>query len=282
MKLFDMHVHVGQFDLLRDDIQALLKKKPFEADADMPTLFSNPTHLEKYLRSNGVERAVILAECGPGTNYTIDSAMVSKFAGKNPFFIPFGSINPHYHNIEEEFWKSLELGIRGFKLYPADHSFAPSQKEMVEIYKYCEERHLPIMFHTGLTAQRDANEQFINPKDFSFIAKTFPKLNLILAHAGKPHWYDEAIEIIATYPNVYVDTGLVSPEDLKYLCCHASNITNKILFGSDWPVAGSYSQLIQGYLQSGISKEILQKVMFNNANNLFTKILELQKESQYV
>ena len=234
------------------------------------------------MRANGVQRAVILAECGPGTNYTIDSELVAKFAGNNPFFIPFGNINPHHHNTEEEFWRSVELGIRGFKLYPADHNFNPAQKEMLQVYKHCEERHLPIMFHTGLTAQRDATEQFINPNDFAFIAESFPKLNLILAHAGKPHWYDDAINIVSTYPNVYVDTGLVGPDDLKYLCEHESNISNKILFGSDWPVVGSYSNLISNYLKSGISESTLQNVMYNNADRLFSRVIELQKESEYV
>ncbi|MDP3705156.1 MAG: amidohydrolase family protein [Legionellaceae bacterium] len=282
MKIVDMHVHVGQFDLLRDDIQELLKKKPFESDADMPTLFSRPTNLEEYLRANGVERAIILAESGPGTNYSIDSELVAKFAGNNPFFIPFGNINPHHHDAEKEFWHSVELGIRGFKFYPADHSFDPSRADMLRVYEQCEKRHLPIIFHTGLTAQRDANELYIHPRDFAFIAERYPNLTLILAHAGKPHWYAEAIDMLVTYPNVYADTALVSPDDLKYLCEDNHNISNKILFGSDWPVAGSYSNLIHDYLQADIPQSILQNIMHHNAVHLLNTVLAPQQELEHV
>lgn len=282
MKIFDMHVHIGQFDLLRDDIQELLKKRPFEPDVDMPTLFSNPEHLEPYLRANGVLHAIILAECGPGTNFTIDSDMVAKFAGSNPFFIPFGNINPQHHDVEKEFWHSLKIGIRGFKFYPADHNFAPNISEMMFVYEQCEKRHIPIIFHTGLTAQRDANELYINPDDFAFIAKRHPQLNIILAHAGKPHWYAEAINMLTTYPNVYADTALVSPQDLEDLYNQSRDVSSKILFGSDWPVAGSYSDLINSYFKIKIPKAALQAIMFDNANRLLSHVLHLQRECEYV
>jgi hypothetical protein len=219
-----------------------------------------------------VVRGVILAECGPGTNYTIDSELVTNFASKNPFFIPFGSINPNYHNVMHEFLHSLSCGVHGFKFYPADHSFDPSIKEMMQVYKECEKYQLPIIFHTGLTSQRDASERFINPNCFKFIAEKYPDLKIILAHAGKPYWYNEAIKIVQEYPNVFIDTALIGCSDLEKICTNYSDIIDKILFGSDWPVVGSYTDLINSYLQIKISQSMLENIMFNNANKLLRHI----------
>ena len=117
MKIIDFHVHAGNFKLLRDDIQELLTRRPFEPDVNIAEVFSEPEQMEAYLKNKGVFQGVILAECGPGTNYTIDSQMIAEFSEKREIFIPFGSINPNYHNTQSEFWKSLKLGIKGFKFY---------------------------------------------------------------------------------------------------------------------------------------------------------------------
>ena len=282
MDIFDLHLHVGNFALLRDDIQDLLKKKPFEQGESMPALFTNPTELEPYLRRNGVVRGVVIAECGPGTNFTIDSELVTKFASKHPFFIPFGNINPHHHVVEDELLRSLEMGVRGFKFYPADHNFDPALDEMLFVYEQCEKHHLPIMFHTGLTAQRDAKEKYIEPNVFRFIAERYPTLNIILAHAGKPHWYADAHQMMIEYPNVFVDTALVSRQDLEHLCNDYSDISDKILFGSDWPVCGSYSRLINDYLSANIAKPMLEKIMYGNANKLLGHVVAGSKEHEHV
>jgi len=98
MKIIDFHVHAGNLQLLRDDIQELLTHRPFEPDVNIAEVFSQPEQMEAYLKNKGVFQGVVLAECRPGTNYTIDSQMIAEFSKKSDVFIPFGSINPNYHN----------------------------------------------------------------------------------------------------------------------------------------------------------------------------------------
>lgn len=279
MNIIDFHVHAGDFHLLRTDIQELLTHRPMEPDVNILEVFSQTDALENYLAKNGVCKAVLLAECGPGTNYTIDSELIAKFAKNKDIFIPFGNINPNYHDVKEEFWKSIKLGVKGFKFYPADHAFNALIDDMQYVYKMCELLGLPILFHTGLTAQKDTEQKFINPLEFQPLAEQYPELVLILAHGGKPYWYAEASFMTRTFPNVYIDTALLDPLALSHNFPELQKLQHKFVFGSDWPVVGSYSALIEKYKQAGISQEIISTIFYKNAAKILNNALEKQKHT---
>jgi predicted TIM-barrel fold metal-dependent hydrolase len=271
VKIFDFHVHAGKFDLLREDIRGLLKKFPFEKDVDVTEIFSSPLILKSYLQRNGVSKAVILAECGPGTNYSIDSQMISDFGKNDPFYIPFGSINPNHHKDPVAEWQhGMDIGIQGYKFYPADHDFDPFSTSMMSVYDRCEEAGQPIMFHTGLTAQKDAMQRFINPSDYRDLVESHPNLKVIFAHGGKPNWYNEALTMALEYENVYLDTALVPPEYIVRWVNFDSEIKHKVLFASDLPVSGSYSAVIDRLLNSGIDNKTLKLITFDNAENVLS------------
>jgi uncharacterized protein len=277
MNIIDFHVHAGDFHLLRDDIQELLTHRPMEDNLNVVEVFSQANILENYLKQNGICRAVLLAECGPGTNYTIDSEVISNFAKDKDFFIPFGNINPNYHDVKKEFWKSIELGVKGFKFYPADHSFNALIDEMNYVYKMCELLGLPIMFHTGLTAQKDTEQKFINPLEFQPIAEKYPELVIILAHGGKPYWYAEASFLTQTFPNVYIDTALLDPLAITHNFSELEKLKNKIIFGSDWPVVGSYSTLLAKYRQAKIPEKIMASIFYLNAQAILHSAFQKQQ-----
>lgn len=269
--MIDFHVHAGDFFRLRDDIQGLLTRRPLEEGEDITRLFTEPAELERYLRRHGVQRAVMLAECGPGTNFSIDSEMIAGKARGSDFFIPFGNINPNFHDARKELEKSLALGVRGFKFYPADHSFDPYTRNMWDVYGECERNGLPIIFHTGHTSQRDAEQKNIQPSDFERIARGFPRLTIILAHAGKPLWYQEARELILRHENLYADTALVPLTELTTVLGDLRDIRHKVVFGSDWPVVGSYSQLMSQLEQAHLPPDIASDILHGNANGILSR-----------
>ncbi len=279
MKIIDFHVHGGDFKLLRDDIQELLTRKPMESGVKVREVFSEPEQMENYLQDKGVYRAVLLAECGPGTNYTIDSELIVNLAQSKDIFIPFGNINPNYHDTKKEFWKSVKLGVKGFKFYPADHGFDPLTEDMQYVYKMCETLGFPVMFHTGLTAQRDTEQKFIKPFDFRPLAEKYPELIMILAHGGKPYWYEEASTLALTFPNVYIDTALIDPLSLQEAFPNLEKLAPKIVFGSDWPVVGSYSALLENYTKANIASEIITAIFYGNAERILKEALDKQSKT---
>jgi uncharacterized protein len=270
--MIDFHVHAGNFAGLREDIQGLLTRRPFEPGVDVSRVFSSGAALEAYLRSHGVERAVVFAECGPGTNFTIDSEMIVAIVGGSPFFVPFGSINPNYHDVLAELEHSLKLGVRGFKFYPADHGFDPYLEPMLHVYRRCEQLGLPVVFHTGSTAQRDAAPRFVKPVEFEQIVRDFPGLTIVLAHAGKPDWHQSAKDMALRYGNVYLDTALVEPANLIKEYGDLRDLGSKLLFGSDWPVVGSYTALMDKLRAVGIAADVAEQVFRGNARRILDAV----------
>jgi predicted TIM-barrel fold metal-dependent hydrolase len=276
MNLTDFHVYAGDFWQLADDMRALLVRRPMEPGVDVAATFSEPKKLAAYLAQNGVRRAVVLAECGPGSNFSIDGRMIARFCRGNPIFVPFGNINPHFHDTVAEWEHSVALGIHGFKFYPAGHSFDPLADEMQQVYRRCERFAMPVMFHTGLTAQRDASEAFIRPRDFIPILDRYPDLAVILAHAGKPVWHEEALEVIKRFPNCYLDTALVDPATVAALLDAAPQVAERVLFGSDWPVCGPYSSVVEGLLAQALDQQTREGLMGGNADRLLDHLLAEQ------
>jgi len=147
------------------------------------------------------------------------------------------------------------------------------------VYKMCEALGLPVMFHTGLTAQKNTEQKFINPLDFQPLAEKYPELILILAHGGKPYWYQEASTLALTFPNVYIDTALIDPLSLKEVFPLLEELSHKIIFGSDWPVVGSYSALIKKYKEANLSEEIASRIFYKNAQKILETALAKQEYS---
>ena len=254
-EIIDFHLHAGNYAELREDIQELIKKIPQQEGVDVTEVFSNNKLMESYLQDSGVVRSVMLAECGPGTNFSITSELIANRCRDSQITVPFGSVNPNFHTDPvAEFEHSLAVGVKGFKFYPADHDFDALSPEMMEIYRRCEEKGMVIMFHTGFTAQQDTEQKFCDPADFVELLESFPKLKVVFCHAGKPHWYESTVELLKKYPNAYADTALVPVEVIKDLVDRHPDIVSKIIFGSDWPVCGDYAKLLQRYNNAGFSQ----------------------------
>lgn len=69
------------------------------------------------------------------------------------------------------------------------------------------------------------------------LAKSMPQLKLVLAHPGEGDNFMQRIDLVAQYPNLYLDisgTGIDRYGMLRCAIDAAGN--NKILFGSDYPV----------------------------------------------
>lgn len=212
-KVIDFHVHVGDLMMLRNDIQNLLFTHKKRQDFDVELLFNNPKKLAEYLKNEGLYKGVILAEEGPGTQYHITTQFIADFYNRadSDLLIPFGCINPNNGKGENPviaYERAVKIGIKGFKLYPADHNFNPITDDFYEVYSMMENDELPLMFHTGSSAAKDSNDEYIDPLVFEPIIRSFPKLNILLAHSGRPNHYKEAEYLTRKYSNCYLETAL--------------------------------------------------------------------------
>ena len=278
MQVIDFHVHVGDFNLLREDIQELLMKNAEKRDFDEKKIFNDPNNLAEYLRASNVKTAVLLGEDGPGTNYHITSDFVCSFKKRarkeyQDMFICFGSINTNKEtDLISKYNDDIKMGVLGYKLYPGDHNFDPKSNELMEVYKLMEQNRHVLMFHTGGSAQRDTNNKYNNPEIYEEIAERFRNLTLVLCHGGIPDKTEVVTKMMLKHENVFIDTGFIKAETLLKYFPNIESVSHKILFASDLPGGvRSLNEYIQEYKDLNISIEAKENILFKNAH----KILDL-------
>jgi hypothetical protein len=171
--------------------------------------------------------------------------------------IPFACIDPGRDIALEEARRCvLELGVRGFKLYPPT-GFYPNDPKILlfyeEVLKLQQEtkRTIPVLFHQGFSFSGSKFAQPIYLEEIAFRFK--PDLKIIIAHAGIP-WVDVAVSIAALHHNVYLDIALYGdlygfwPEMHMQFFGRAkrAGILKRTLFGSDWPLASAWMTAAPG------------------------------------
>jgi hypothetical protein len=259
---------------MRDDIRDLVQSTAAARDFDLPAMFSDPGELIPYFKNAGAARVVLIADEGPGVNFTPTTDFVCDFrdaAGDDrDYFLVFGNINPNRtDSILGKYESDKRRGVRGYKLYPADHDFPPVTPELMEFYHRLEDDGMILMFHTGTTGQSDGIDAYGDPALFKPILDECPLLPLIMAHAGKPTWCAEAADFARGYENCYVDTAFIRPEKLLTYIPRLIELQDKVLFGSDWPVGvSSLSGHVAAMRELGLPEEVMDKVFYHNAARL--------------
>lgn len=134
-----------------------------------------------------------------------------------------------------------EWGFRGLKLYPPlgyrvdDDRFDP-------YYAICDAYGLPVVIHTGPSLP-ELDASLAHSHHVSPVARRWPRVNFILAHAGF-RLDTDSVNLATTYRNVYLDiagfrsryTRLEGETVAEFGRIFRDNLHDKILFGTDWPL----------------------------------------------
>ncbi|WP_186429331.1 amidohydrolase family protein [Clostridium sp. BSD9I1] len=100
------------------------------------------------------------------------------------------------HPKQEDVMQELETyinkrGFIGVKAHPFMHQYKIN--ELDKVADFCVERGKPMLIH--LSGEKDS---------YKYLSEKFPKLNVIYAHVGVPHW-KEMMTYANVTPNVFVD-----------------------------------------------------------------------------
>jgi predicted TIM-barrel fold metal-dependent hydrolase len=268
MKTIDAHIHIGKKEhfhewvLKYEENSNPLIQESYE-------VLSDPDRFCSFLKNEGVERAVILAENSPLTTGVVPNDYVLSFCRGKEMLIPFCSINPNTDPTPPQTLEMLvERGFRGLKLYPPYHLHYSNETRLYPLYAKAEELEVPVMFHTGSSVFRGARLKYGDPIFLDDVAVDFPDLTLIMAHSGRGLWYDTAFLLARLHKNVHMEISGLPPKNLlKYFPALEKN-ADKILFGSDFPTVGSIRRNIEGILKLPISDGSKEKILFSNADRI--------------
>lgn len=263
--------------MVRRDALAMIDDASHRDAADV---LASPESVLRFLDDNGIERACCINYVAPEVmGFTREvNDWVAKFTREHRRrLLPVGSVHPrHERDTGAEISRVLDLGIRMIKIHPphqeiAVNAYRHDVPQLAEIYRQCEVRAVPVMVHTGTSVFPRARNVFADPMPVDDVAVDFPKLTIILAHAGRPLYGDAAFFLARRHPNVHVDISGIPPKSLPRYFPRLPEIAGKVLWGTDWPAPGVISprRNVEEFRALGYGEEVERKVLWENAGRIF-------------
>jgi len=243
-------------------------------------ILSSADNVVRFLDQNGVERVCCINYVAPDVmGFTRDvNAWIADFTrAHRDRLLPVGSVHPKYEaDAGGETRRILDLGLRMLKIHPPHQEFSANAyrrdlPQLAEVYRECELRGVPVMVHTGTSVFPRARNVFADPMPVDDVAVDFPRLPIILAHAGRPLYGETAFFLARRHPNVYLDISGIPPKSLPRYVPRLADISDKVLWGTDWPAPGvtSLRKNIDEFRALGYGEEVEKKVLWENASRLF-------------
>jgi predicted TIM-barrel fold metal-dependent hydrolase len=267
MQLIDFHTHPYRpTDLAPATWEFIRSISP--AVAEHGDRLDDPHYVADLLRADGVQHAVVLAEHCPATSGNVRTETVLELCRAEPdFFLPFASVDINTDRDPADLLRRyIDLGIRGLKLYPSYQFYYPNDVRLYAIYEACSAASIPVLLHIGSSVIPGTRIKYCDPIHLDDVAVDFPGLTIVMAHGGRGPWYDLCAFLAAHKPNVYIDlAGLVPSKLLEYFP-QLERITDKVVFGSDWPAMPKSikfnAEVIAGL---GLSESAQRRILHDNA-----------------
>lgn len=192
--------------------------------------------------------AMLVADYGDrlGTpHFTIDQEnwILAQAQARHPErIVAFYGIDPRRPGAPEKFERAIqEWGMGGIKLH-ATAGYFPHDRACYPIYEICIKHDVPVLHHSGERFHPLLYSRFTHPLEFDQVAVDFPRLKMILGHAGGQWWADCAT-IARVHDNVVVDLSewqtklRDKPQQTLAALDHMRNFlgTERILWGTDFP-----------------------------------------------
>jgi predicted TIM-barrel fold metal-dependent hydrolase len=250
--IFDIHTHTPQY---RNTVPAERRQinTAWRPDTPRPANFSWSEYRES---QSTVDKSIVFGvawepgervggSVGPRDHGDVAESVndsTATFVRSYPDeLIGFMSVHPYDMGALDEMERSrVDLGLKGVKLGANYQAYDPLDRRALAVYQYAERHGLPIMFHTGTSAVKSAPIPAAHPMTIDEIASRYPDLKIIMAHMGHP-WTVDAVVVVRKHANVYTDiSGLFYRPYTHYEALIKAtewNVLDKILFGSDYPIA---------------------------------------------
>jgi len=245
--IVDLHVHIQPWAELREDVREVLAGKRVDR-AQIERFQADPDALAAHLDRAGVARAGLVNYPSPAvmgfTSRTND--FVSAYRDRRPDrFLAWGGMHPGFEKDPAGEMERLldELRLDGVKVHPPHQEFAANAylgplPGLRILYEQCEARGVPVMIHTGTSIFPGARSRLGDPMDCDDVAVDFPRLKLVLAHAGRPLWYEEAFFVARRHENVWLDLSGIPPRRIPEKLPRLEMLAEKVVWGTDWPSPG--------------------------------------------
>jgi hypothetical protein len=278
-RVVDAHVHIQPWREMKPAaIEVMLRGRRTREDAH--AIMDDPRRLLALMDRDGIARVAMVNYVAPeviGFTEAVNE-FVAGYARTSPErLVAIGSVHPRRTTDPAgDVSRLRDLGIRALKIHPPHQEFAPNAyreglEALAAIYRRAEEISMPVYVHTGTSVFPGARSRLGDPMLADDVAVDFPRLPIVLCHAGRPLWYDEAFFLARRHRNVFLDLSSIPPAGLLEGLPRLAEISEKVLFGTDWPAPGvpGIAENAESFLALSLSNETAERVLVANADRLF-------------
>jgi predicted TIM-barrel fold metal-dependent hydrolase len=278
--VFDAHVHVQPWEMLRPAV--LEKMKSGRGDLErVRACMESPREFLKFMDEQGIEKAVLVNYVSELMGFTDRvNDWIVKYCSEAPDrLVPVGSLDPiTVRDPDGETERLLsQVGIRAIKIHPSHQLVAPngytdgSCPALSMVYEVAAKLGRPVLFHTGTSVFPGARNKYSSPMNVEDVAIDFPKLKIVLCHAGRPLWMDEAVFLARRFPHVFLDVSSIPPASLLDYLPRLEELAGKVLWGTDWPAPGvpAPAENVASFLALGITDAAKERILRTNAEKVF-------------
>lgn len=278
MRVFDTHIHIQPFHMMKPDVQATFWQKKDRAMFE--AFVADPARLLRQMDEDGIERVGLINYVSPDVmGFTNEvNAWIVQYASADPSrLIAFGSVHPAFTGDPAgDTDRVIDMGVRALKIHPPHQRFRANAyldglPGLAEVYRRAEAAGVPVTVHTGTSVFPGARSRLGDPMDVDDVAVDFPKLKILLAHGGRPIWMDAAFFVVRRHPNVFLELSGIPPSKLLEYFPRLEEIAHKTVWGTDWPSPGikSMRQNVEQFLALPLSDEARRRILYDNALEVF-------------
>lgn len=276
MRVFDCHVHVQPWDELNPEARAAMTRGRTDSERVQAALAS-PSGLLRLMDEEDVERAALINYSAPdvmGFTEKVNAWVGAFVRGHEDRLVAVGSVHPRFS--EEPGGETRRLfeqgGIRMLKIHPPHQLVRPNayregNEALARIYEAAQELGRPVMIHTGTSIFPGARNRYADPMDADDVAVDFPRLPLLLAHAGRPLYMATAVFLARRHANVHLDLSGIPPRKLLDYLPRLEELAHKCVWGTDYPSPGvlSMRKNVEEFLALPLSEAAKKRILWDNA-----------------
>ncbi len=239
--------------------------------------------LLRLMKENGVARGILLSP--PKTPETLlpNEEVIGLCRKSGGVLSPVLTVTPTARGIAAavSMARRNRMAVRGFKVLLGYFRVFADDRRFNGLYDYAEEEGLPVMFHTGDTAESGGSLVHSQPLTLDALANARPRLMVVACHFGNP-WIEDVGELIYKHQNVYADIsglavggGRYSERYAQWLtrklsdAIHFAGGADKVLFGTDYPVT-SYRAALGIVAKLEVNDEDREGILWRNAEKVFS------------
>lgn len=278
-RVFDAHIHVQPWHMLRPEVAARMWNGRQDRDAIL-RVAQDPEALLRFLDTEGIDRAALVNYVSPdvmGFTEEANDWAACYVRGHERRLLAFGSVHPRYtKDPAGDVARLRDAGICALKVHPPHqlvqaNDYVRGLDAQARIYERAQELGMPIMVHTGTSVFPGARNRFADPMAVDDVACDFPRLRIVLAHGGRPLYMETCFFLLRRHANVWIDVSGIPPRQLLEYFPRLESIAGKVLWGTDWPAPGVRSprRNVEEFLALPLSESAKQRILWENAESFF-------------